>query len=201
MAEEPIKIGSKAAEDVVCAKCQKTIPGAEAHSFRGKKGEDIYICSVCKEQIDSEFRSETENPNLPGAAVLGLLAGGAATIVWYLVGVFTGYQVGYIALGAGYLVGLAVVWGSGKKRGPALQLMSVGITLLSVLVASYLTMIYYINKGVSEEAAKGGQKVAHYIWVSPFEPELIKALISPMGLLIWGIALYIAFRVPQARKM
>jgi len=201
MGEEPIKIGTKAAEDVVCSNCQKTVPGADVHSFRGKKGEDIYFCSACKQQIDAAFKQETENPNFVGAVVLGLVAGIVSGVVWYLVEVLTGYQVGYIALGAGYLVGLAVVWGSGKKRGSILQLISVAITLISVCGASYFSALYYINKYVSEEAAKQGKQLTSYIWVSPFNPDLLKVVISPIGILIWGLALYIAFRTPQARKL
>lgn len=201
MAEGPIKIGSKAAEDVVCANCQKTIPAAEVFSFRGKKGEDVYFCSACKQQIDSAFRQETENPNLSGATVLGLIAGIVSGAVWFFVEILTGYRIGYIALGAGYLVGLAVVWGAGKKRGSVLQLISVVITLLSVVGASYFSAIYYVNKYVSEEVAKQGKHLDSYIWVSPFHPDLLKMIISPIGILIWGIALYIAFRLPQARKL
>lgn len=201
MAEEPIKIGAKAAEDVVCANCQKTTPVAEAFSFRGKKGEDVYFCSACKQQIDAAYKQETENPNLVGAAVLGVVAGIVAGFVWFFVEILTGYRIGYIALGAGYLVGLAVVWGAGKKRGSVLQLISVGITLLSVVSASYLSAVYYVNKYVSEELAKQGKHLDSYIWISPFHPELLKMIISPMGILIWGIALYIAFRMPQARRL
>lgn len=201
MSEEPIKIGAKAAEDVICANCQKSVPGAEAHSFRGKKGEDVYICSSCKQEIDVAYQKETQSPNLFGATALGIGAGIVAGLVWYLVQILTGYSIGYIALGAGYLIGLAVVWGSGKKRGPVLQLISAGITLLSVYGASYFSALYYINKYVAQEAAKQGQEIVSYVLVPPFHPELLKMIISPIGVLIWGLALYIAFRVPQARKL
>lgn len=201
MVEEPIKIGSKATENVVCSSCQKTFPGSEAHSFRGKKGEDIYFCPSCKQRIDAAYEEETKNPNLVGAVLLGAIAGLVAGAVWYFVEILTGYRIGYIALGAGYLVGLAVVWGSGKKRGSALQLISVGITLLSVFTASYLSGIYYLNKYAAEEAVKEGQELLSYIWISPFHPAMLQMIISPMGLLIWGIALYIAFRIPQANKL
>ena len=201
MAEEPIKIGAKATENVVCKNCQKSVPTAEAHAFRGKKGEDIYICSACKQQIDAAFRKETENPNLYAATALGVVAGIVAGIVWYLVESLSGYRIGYIALGAGYLVGLAVVWGAGKKRGPVLQLISVVITLFSVCGASYFSALYYVNKYVGEELAKQGKQLLSYIWVSPFHPNLLKMIISPMGVLIWSIAFYIAFRVPRARKL
>ena len=201
MSEEMIKIGAKATENVVCANCQKTVTGSEALSFRGKKGEDVYICSTCKQQVDTAYRHETENPNLFGATALGIVAGIVAGVVWYVVEILTSYRIGYIALGAGYLIGLAVVWGSGKKRGTILQLISVSITLLSIWCASYFAELYYINKAIAQEASQQGEQLVSYLWVSPFHPELLKMMISPIGLLIWGIALYIASNIPRVRKL
>lgn len=201
MAEEPIKIGTKASENVTCADCQRIIPGSEAHVFRGKKGEDVYMCAGCKEKVDAQFRAETENPKIMGALILGVLAGVVGAVVWFLVEVLTGYQIGYLAMGVGWLIGQAVVWGSGKKRGQVLQLMSAGIALLSIWIATYSSNIYSANRYWAQEAAKQGESFEGFYLISPFDPEMLKAMISPIGLLIWGIGLYIAFRIPQVRKL
>ena len=201
MTDQPIKIGAKATETVTCTQCQKALPGAEAHSFKGKKGEDIYICPACKEKIDMQFREETQNPNILGAVILGAVAGVAGAVVWFLVEIFTGYQIGYLAMGVGWLIGQAVVLGSGKKRGQALQLISTGISLVSIWTASYFSTLVYVNRYLAEEAQKQGQQLDGFYLLSPFDPEMLKAMISPMGLLIWGIGLYIAFRIPQPRKI
>jgi MFS superfamily sulfate permease-like transporter len=147
------------------------------------------------------MRRETENPNIPGSVALGLMAGAAAGLVWYLVQTLTGYTVGYIALGAGWLVGQAVMRGAGKKRGSALQLISVAITLAAIVGASYFSLIHQVNKFLAEKAAEKGTQLASQVWISPLSPLFWKSIISPMGLLIWGIGLYIAFRIPQPRKL
>ncbi len=201
MSVETIKIGAKAAENVECANCQKSVPGSEVHSFRGKNGEDVYFCPDCVREIDEAFEHETKNPNFFGAITLGILAGITAGAVWYLVEILTGYRIGYVALGAGYLIGYAVIFGSGKRRGPALQLISIIITLLSVCGASYFSALYSINKYVSETLVKETGQAIPYLWVSPFDSDLLQMVVSPMGLLIWGFALYIAFRTPQARNI
>lgn len=201
MSEEVIRIGEKVSESVACAGCGNTVVSTDAHSFRGKKGEDVHYCAECFRNIDAAFRAETANPNVAGAVVLGVLAGAAAGVIWFLVEIHTGYRLGYIALGAGYLVGLAVVWGAGKKRGSALQLISVAITFLSVVGASYFSAVHQVNRYLAAEMVKQGKPAIPYLWISPLHPDLVRMIVSPMGVLIWGIALYIAFRQPQPRKL
>lgn len=201
MVDEPIKIGAKTTEIIECSNCQKSVLGSEAHCFRGKNGEDFYLCSDCKAQIDEAFQQETANPNYFGAITLGVLAGIVAGAVWFLIEILTGYRIGYVALGAGYLIGWAVIWGAGQKRGSSLQLISTVISLLSISGASYFSAIYSVNKYLGETFAKQGVQSFHYVWISPFNPDLLEMIISPMGLLIWGFAFYIAFRTPQARKI
>ena len=132
--------------------------------------------------------------------MLGILAGIVGAAAWFFVEILTGYQIGYVAMGIGWLIGQAVVFGSGKKRGQALQLISSGIALFSIWAASYFSNLHYANQYWAQEAAKRGEQFDGFYFLSPFDPEMLKAMISPIGLLIWGIGLYIAFRIPQARK-
>jgi hypothetical protein len=201
MSSTPIQIGSKLSESVACTECKQMIPVPEAHCFKGKKGEDLYYCSICKQKLDTAFAVETESLNLKGAVALGLVAGIVAGAIWSAIEILTGYQVGYVALGAGYLIGYAVIWGSGKKRGMNLQIISALITLLSIAGASYYSILHSANKYAATELAKEGKSLSGFVWVSPFNPNLLSDMISPMTLFIWGLGIYIAFRVPQSRKL
>jgi uncharacterized membrane protein YbjE (DUF340 family) len=201
MSTEPILIGSKLSENVACTGCTKEIPVADAYCFRDKKKQDVYYCANCKQKVDAAYVVETENPNIPRAVIMGLLAGIIAGAVWFAVEAIFKIQLGYIALGAGYLVGNAVVWGSGKKRGTKLQIISAAITLVSIVGASYFSTIYAVNKYIAEELSKQGETASGYLWFSPLNPDILANIISPMILIIWGIGLYIAFRVPQPRKI
>lgn len=109
-----------------------------------------------------------------------MIAGIVAGAVWFLIEILTGYRIGYVALGAGYLVGWAVILGAGQKRGPGLQLISTVITLLAVCGASYFSAIYSVNKYLNETIAEGAQFIP-YLWISPFDPDLLKMIVSPMG--------------------
>ena len=54
--------------------------------------------------------------NLPVAAVAGLAAAVIGGIAWALLTINTGYQIGYMAVGVGFLVGFAVRLGNGIDK-------------------------------------------------------------------------------------
>lgn len=197
--EESLEIGGKASQSVTCSQCQKEVPAGQFYSYRGKKGQDVYLCGDCRQQVEGMIRAETQNANIGGGLLLGSLAGLVAGILWYLMVVTTKYQIGYVAIGVGYLVGLGVHFGSGKKRGPQLQLVSAGITLATLLAAEYFTFLCFLRRYLLEQKAEGygGQ----FFFISPFHPAFLKNLVSPMGLLIWAIALYMAFSVAKPRTV
>lgn len=199
--EGQIKIGGKATEDVVCGNCNKTVPWTEAHSFRGKDNNDIYLCEDCKKLTDEQFAKEEKNSNYIGAVLLGLLAAAVGGAAWYFIEILTSRIIGYVAWGLGYLVGMAVVFGSGKKRGTGLQVISAVITLIAIFGASYFAEIHFVNKYVVAELAKEGKELASYLWISPFNADVIKDIISPIGIFIWVIGIYLAFRMPKKRSI
>src|SRR3989344_8188676 len=108
MAEEQIQIGAKAEERVQCSNCGKEVVVSQTHSYKGKKGEDIYFCADCKGKIDEQLSAETKNPNFVGALIGGLIGAIIGGSIWYGIAVVTGYEIGYVALGLGYLVGFGV---------------------------------------------------------------------------------------------
>ena len=143
--DEPIQIGAKAQQGVVCGQCQQEVPAGQYYSFKGKKGQDVFLCGNCRELAEKSLQAETQNPNWFGGMLLGLLGGLVAGIIWYLILVITNYEIGYVAIGVGYLIGQAIHFGSGKKRGPGLQFLSVGVTLTTLLVAKYFTFLHSVR--------------------------------------------------------
>ena len=47
-----------------------------------------------------------------------------------MIGIVTNLEIGYVALGVGWLAGMAVVIGAGKTKGLPLQVISVGCAAL-----------------------------------------------------------------------
>jgi hypothetical protein len=196
-----IKIGEKADELVNCGQCQGQFSATQCYTYKGKKGQTVFLCEKCHEVAEKAFKEETQNPNMAMAVVLGGIAALIAGVAWYFFTVLTNYQIGYVAIGVGFIIGHAVIWGAGKKRGLSLQIMSAAITVLTLLVSQYFTVLYYARKYLLEHKTEFPKYDGQWFFISPFNPEVIKSMFSPMGLLIWGIGIYFAYSLPKARSI
>ena len=184
---------------MICQLCKADIP--EGHQVevqgKGRSGLNSIICANCASGIEQQLQAETENPNLVLAVLAGLAAAVAGTLVWYGVVVITNTQLGFVAVGVGWLVAMAVVFGSGRKRGRALQAISVVITLVALVIGEYLIVHYSLVQYLAEQG---------FTEIPLFQPlgamlELVVASIQAnlFTLIFWAIALWAAFSTP-ARK-
>lgn len=196
-----IKIGSKANENVTCSQCAKQVLGNQAYTYKNKENKSIFLCESCREGVEKALQEETKDPNIAMAIILGAIAAIIAGIVWFFFSILTGYQIGYIAIGVGFLIGWAVILGSGKKRGPVLQMISALMTLVTLFVSEYFMLLYYYRKYLLEHKAEFPDYNGEWFFLSPFSPDLLKDMFSPMGLVIWGIGIYFAYSLPKSRNI
>jgi hypothetical protein len=196
-----LQIGSKVNENVTCSQCQKEVSGNEAYTYQGKDNAHVFLCSSCRQKAETALQAETKNPNMMLALVLGSVAAVVAGIIWYYFVILTGYQVGYIAIGVGFIIGWAVVIGSGQKRGSSLQIMSAVMTFLTLFVAEYFMALHYLRNALLNNKAEYPDYNGEFFFVSPFDADLLSNMISPMGLLIWGIGIYFAYSIPKSRAL
>lgn len=186
-----------------CQRCQAEIP--EGHQVevrgRGRQAQNALLCANCAAELEREMQAETENPNLILAALAGLGAATIGALVWYGVVVITNYQVGIIAAGIGWLVGIAVVFGSGRKRGPALQAISVIITLMALVVSQYLIMRHFAVEYLTEQEP-GFPGLPLLLPVDLMFELVVEGLKSDLlTIVFWGIALLAAVATPARRRL
>ncbi|HEU5322888.1 MAG TPA: hypothetical protein VFX28_18935, partial [Methylomirabilota bacterium] len=119
---------------------------------------------------------------------LGILAGLAAAAVgagaWALVSVLTGYQIGFMALGVGILVGYAVrAAGHGKR--PVFGVAGAVLALLGCMAGNLLTIAVLGARqaGVETQTVLASLTPAMAL-------ELMQAGFSLMDLLFYAIAVY-----------
>lgn len=196
-----IKIGSKENEIVICSGCKKEISTKDGFTFKDKTDSTIYLCDDCKKATEKEFEKETENPNLTFAILLGCIGGLVSGFIWYFLTVWTDRQIGYIAIGVGFVIGWAVMFGSGGKRGMTIQITSAAITLVTLLCSQYFIVLYYIRKYVSENTAEYPNYDGSFFFLSPFNSDFMASMFSPMGVIIWLIGIYFAFSFPKSRAV
>lgn len=182
-----------------CSKCNASIPeGSEVIlAGYGKNAANVTVCSNCAYEMERSIKAETEDINFIGAAVFGVVAAFISSLIWYGTVVLSHRQWGIIAIAIGWLVAQAVILGSGRKRGPRLQGLSVVITILAMAFSEYLIVRHF---AVQQLVAKGYTNIP-YILPLKVMWELIVAGIKsdPLILLFWLIAVFEAFVLPARR--
>ena len=123
----------------------------------------------------------------------GFLAGAVAALVgagaWALVAVLTGYQIGFMAIGVGFLVGLAVQF-AGKGISKIFGVMGAALALVGCLLGNYFAVVHFVGE------AEGLGFFDTLSRISPAAiPELMMGTFSPMDLIFYGIAVYEGFKL------
>jgi len=191
------------APSLTCSSCGTSLSVNQAVQIKGKRKSDpnIVLCTICADKVEQAFQAETEDANLPAAALLGLFAAVLSALIWYGIVVVADYQLGIIAIAVGWLVAQGVMLGAGRKRGPFLQAISVIITIGAMAASEYLIVRHILIQLAVEE----GYFVNDVPLLLPLEDiwfliiEGIKA--DPITLVFWAIALWEAFSLPAKKRL
>ena len=126
--------------------------------------------------------------NLPLAIIAGAAAALAGAGVWAAITVATGYQIGWMAVGVGVLVGYAVRF-AGKGAALPYSLTGAAFALIGCAVGNLLTVSYFVaqNEGVSYGAVPASLDVE-------FVTQMMSATFAPMDLLFYALAVYCGFK-------
>ena len=116
-----------------CAGCHAAIH--DAYYTAGGR----LVCSTCADRILARKPPEPGTKGLLRAALYGAGAALLGTIVYFAVLALSGYEIGLIAVGVGWLVGKAVRKGGYGCGGWKLQALAVGLTYCSI-VGSYVPL-------------------------------------------------------------
>ncbi len=184
-----------------CQNCGVAIRQGEEIALQGQgKGAGIItLCHSCNFSVERALKAEAEDPNQAGALLLGTAAAVGASLLWYAFVVMTNYQVGMVAIAVGWLVAQAVIFGAGRKRGPGLQVLSVGLTLVAMALSQYLIVRHFVVEAL---ASQGVTNVPLLLPLNAMVTLLVEGIKSdPLTLLFWGIAVWEAYAIPAARRL
>jgi hypothetical protein len=147
-------------------------------------------------RVRKEETVEEKPTNYAGAVMAGLIAAIVAAFVWYGFVVLTKIQFGLIAVGVGFLVAFAVVIGSGGGHGVGLQLIAIGMVLVSMIFSEFLIARYFINQLLAQ--AGGGEVIPIFASLGTiFDIAFLSLKEDPISLLFWGIAVFEAWKIPK----
>lgn len=134
------------------------------------------------EQIDDQ-------PNLLMGLIGGVIAMLVGAVVWGAITYFTEYQIGWMAIGVGFLVGVAVkFFGRGKT-------MIFGISSAALaLIGCVLGNLLFYSGVIAREESAAFLEVFFFFLLSPAAlVELFTLAFDFMDILFYGLAAYAGF--------
>ena len=146
----------------------KAVPQFETAEFQAKPGTDT--CFVCHQPVSGSYfrvnsqmacaacteRLKNSVPKDSHAAFVRAVAFGAGgaivgLVLYALVGIATGLMIGYVSLAVGWLVGKAMMQGSGGLGGRRYQIVAVLFTYAAVSIAAIPIAIAEYSKTKKSE--------------------------------------------------
>ncbi len=154
----------------------------------------LAACDSCADRVELFVKAEQPAPNaLPRALVVGAFGALIAAVLWALIAVVTGYELGLIALAVGYFAGLGVRVGAGNAASMFLQVAAAGLALFGVLAAKYMLVAYSWR----EAAMAKGITLSYFSEdILTAFPEVLLETFTPYDGLWIFIAVTTAYKLP-----
>lgn len=125
------------------AEFETQVPPALACGFCGQPIASQYweinkrtACSQCHGRVQRELEGSMSRAHFWGALQYGALAAAAGSVAWIVISKITGYEIGIVAIGIGYLVGKSVRKGAGGFGGTRYQVLAMSLTYAAIALAS-----------------------------------------------------------------
>jgi len=134
------------------------------------------------EQLDTES-------NLIMGLIGGALAVLVSAVIWGAVTYFTEYQIGWMAIGVGYLVGIAVKF-FGKGKTMIFGISSAGLALLGCALGN---LLFYSGVIAREESAAFLEVFFFFLFSPAAAVELFTLAFDFMDILFYALAAYVGF--------
>ena len=156
---------------------------------------ELIYAQVLKAAEQEQFTGSSIIPALVGGGLAAVVGGG----LWALIAIGTGYVIGFMAWGMGWLTGFAVLLFSRGKRGIPLQIISVISSVLGIAIGKYFIFFHYLKDAVAKQY---GLEIASYI--SILKEEVIHDFMEGIGSMVSGfdilwiiLAVITAWRIPK----
>ena len=130
--------------------------------------------------------------NIFAGAIGGLLSSVLGAIIWATITVVTNYQIGWVAIGLGFLVAYSIrLWGKGNT--PAFGVMGVAFALFGCVLGNFFTLVGFIAQEYSLSINETLGSIDYTLM-----PELMMDMSSPMDFLFYAIAACSGFKYAVA---
>ena len=153
-------------------------------------GETTAGNAAYRANLEQFMREARAKESLPMAILAGLVSSIVAAIIWALITSVTHFQIGFMAIGVGFLVGYAVKF-LGRGFGTIFGIVGAFFALFGCVLGNLLTVI--VSAAMTE-----GVPVMTILTAFLTSPgiilEIFKETFSVMDLLFYAIAVYEGYR-------
>jgi hypothetical protein len=172
-----------------CSRCQQSF------TVRFFRLNGVAMCEPCANAVVST-PVEDAGGAFAKAIAVGIGAAIIGSILYAAIEIASGWTIGYVALGVGWLVGKGMKWGSEGRGGRRYQIAASVLTYLSVSCAGVIVILHAVTKRNPEQHLVFGQRLVQfslkYALLSPFL-ELQNGLGGILGLFILFIGIRAAW--------
>jgi len=178
-----------APQATACGTCHK--PLVDAYYEVG----GVVTCDACRRRVELQWNDGSGIVRFIRAAVLGTLAALAGSALYFAVLAITGYEVGYISILVGFMVGAAVKTGCRGRGGWLYQGLAMFLTYSSI-VLSYVPII--LKEGLKAQESHGVLMTAVMIVIMipiAYAAPFLAGLQNVLGILIIGFGVYQAWKL------
>jgi hypothetical protein len=144
-------------------------------------------------KVDSFMRRRRADQSMPLAILAGVVAALVGAILWGIVSDATGYQIGWMAVGVGFLVGYSVQF-LGKGIDPPFRYVGAICSLAGCVLGNFLAVV----GAVAEQYHVSALTVLGQLPVNVAVDMMAKTF-QPMDLLFYAIAVYEGYRFSLKR--
>ena len=178
----------------VCAQCGKSLTAED----RVAAGDRVF-CRTCYASLRAELSQAIDvmstDINYANATLGAVLGGTVGVLGWWGFTVLTHISFGLVAVAIGFLVGYGAVRFAGGKRSAGLQMLSIGVALVSFITATYLVNMTFLNKALSERGD------SFRIGFPPADLHMLVQVVSAgfglMDFVFLAIVVYEAWKIPR----
>jgi len=143
---------------------------------------------------DSPLGESRGKQNLAFGIAAGAGAALVGAVIWAVVTAVTNYQIGWMAVGVGFLVGYAVR-SAGNGTDSSFGIAGAALSFLGCFVGNFLTVVIVVSRQESLPILQILSRITPELFA-----ELMKETFQPMDLLFYGIAVYEGFKLSIAQS-
>lgn len=143
---------------------------------------------------ERKLQEAQDNQNLLLGAVGGIAAAAVGAILWAIITVATDYQIGWMAVGVGLMVGYAVRL-LGKGVDPVFGVAGAAIALAGCISGNLLTVVIVVSRQDNVEIMTLLSRLTPGITA-----DILKDTFQPMDVLFYGLAVYEAYKISFTRQ-